>query len=341
MPVFSHHQTMLSRAVMLGLLLTSAFGMQPANGHEYHALIKAKKYAEAERSIGARLALDANNADALVAKTDLILAQARSAHLERLDRLDEALTLAQRCVEHHPNLSQCHEALGSVLGVKAEKGGMMAGISSLGTIRDSLRKAIELDPKNVRAASSLLTFYLEVPGLMGGSHAKAKDLILETRKNSPAAAALFQAQFDLKEENLEKARVGALAVNTATMPAIAQLQHDLLLRIGQGLIKDNKLPDGEKVFREITQRFPDSAPAWLGLGKALQEQGKHKEALPQLEKSLNIDASGAVFYRLGKAWQAVDDKAKAISFFEKALAFTPGLGKKTRADAQEQLKTLK
>lgn len=176
---------------------------------------------------------------------------------------------------------------------------------------------------------------------MGGSQAKAKELILETQQFNPAAAALFQARFDLKGDNVEKARTAALAQNTRAMPVIAALQHELLLQIGQHLHKDNKLAEAETLYRETTQRFPHSAPAWLGLGRSQQELGKHKEALPQLEKSLSINATSAVFYRLGKAWQASGDKAKALVFFEKALAFTPELGKKARADAQEQLKTLK
>ncbi|MEN9865735.1 MAG: hypothetical protein RL748_1325 [Pseudomonadota bacterium] len=181
MRIFFSPQSIMSRTVMLGLVLASGFGMPSANGHEYNALIKAKKFAEVERAISARLAVDANNADALIAKTDLILAEAKSGRLE----------------------------------------------------------------------------------------------------------------------------------------------------------------EAEKVLREAILRAPDSAAAYLGLGKALQEQGKHKDALPHLEKSLSIDASAAVFYRLGKAWQASGDKAKSIFFFERALAFTPELGKKTRADAQEQLMALK
>lgn len=339
MTVLSHQTSRIRRTITASLLIAPLFtpllGMQSAQAHEYSALIKARKYAEVERAIGAKLATDANYADALVAKVDLILVEGKVA------RLDEGVKLAEQCIASHPKNSECHEALGNVLGTKAEKGGMMAGISSLGKIRDAFKKALELDPRNFNAANSLMTFYLEVPGLMGGSNSKAKDVIAETQKVNPAVASLLQAKFDLKDEKIEKAKNNVLAVNSSGNPAIAQLQNEIAVEIAQSFVKEKKFVEAEKMFREVIQRFPDSSVAYLGLGRSLQEQGRVKEALPQLEKSLSIEITGAALYRLGKTWQALGDKAKAASFFEKALAFNPALGTKTRADAEEQLKLLK
>jgi len=323
------------RAGLVALLLTSLFSMQAAQGHEYTPLIKAKKYAEVERAVSSKLAANANDADALLAKIDLILIETKAT------RFDEGVKIAEQCIAGNPKNSECHEALGNVLSAKAEKGGIMPGISSIGKIRDSYKKAIELDPKNFNAASSLMSFYLEVPGLMGGSNSKARELILETKKLSPEVAKLLQAKFDLKDGDMDKARSGALSVDASATPAAAQLQPAILVEIGLALIKEKKFSDAEKVFRETTQRYSDSSAAYLGLGRSLQEQGKLKEALPQLEKSLSIDATAAVLYRLGKTWQALGDKTKAIASFEKALAFTPLLSPKARADAEEQLKALK
>ncbi|PRC91152.1 hypothetical protein [Solimicrobium silvestre] len=46
MNIFSDHQTIVEGSAVAVLLLLPAFGMQSAYGHEYTALIKAKKYAE-------------------------------------------------------------------------------------------------------------------------------------------------------------------------------------------------------------------------------------------------------------------------------------------------------
>ncbi len=332
---FYKQASVIRRGIMAGLLLTPLLGMQSILAHEYSALVKARKYAEVERAINSKLATDANYADAMLAKIDLILIEANVA------RLDEGVRLAEQCIASNPKNSECHEALGNVLGIKAEKAGMMAGMNSQGKIRDAFRTALVLDPKNFSAASSLMTFYLEVPGLMGGSNSKAKDLVAEIQKVSPAAASLLQAKFDLKEENFEKAKRGVWAADHGGNVVVAQLQNEIAVEIAQTLVKNKKFVEAEKMFRDVIQRFPESAVAYLGLGRSLQEQGKVKEALPPLEKSLSMEVTGAVFYRLGKTWQALGDKTKAVAFFEKAWAFTPALSAKTRADVQEQLKLLK
>lgn len=335
MKIFTHR---LSRIHSLGsvlLLLTTLQGLPSAHAHEFSALIKAKKYAEVERLVATRLAADAHNADALVAKVDLILVDVKAS------RLDEGVKIAEQCIASNPQNSECHEALGNALGVKAEKGGLMSGISSLVRIRDTFKRALELDPKNFTAANSLMTFYLEVPGLMGGSNSKAKDVIADMQKVSPAVASLLQAKFDLKDEKLEKARSGVLAVGSNSNPVITQLQNEIATEIAQTLINEKRIVDAEKMFRDLVQRFPESAPVHLGLGRSLQEQGKAREALPALEKSLSIEATAAANYRLGKTWQALGEKAKAVSYFERALSFTPALGKKARADAEEQVRLLK
>jgi len=114
----------------------------------------------------------------------------------------------------------------------------MSGVSSLGQIRDSFKKALELDPSNFRAAGSLVTFYLEVPRLLGGSPSKAKDVITELNKVQPLAANLLQARFDLKDDNPEKARTGAMSVHVSGPPALIELQNEILLQIAQSYVAE-------------------------------------------------------------------------------------------------------
>ncbi|MFZ6816726.1 tetratricopeptide repeat protein [Undibacterium sp. Ji22W] len=316
-------------------LLLSVSSLQMSQAHEYEALIKAKKYAEVEKSISSKLSTEPNNPDALVARTELILIEGKES------RLDEAVKLAEQCIAANPKNSECQEALGNTLGTKAMRGGVMSAISYVGKIRDSFKKAIELDPSNFSARSSLMQFYLQAPSFVGGGTGKAKDFIVETIKYSPAAGALLQASLDLHEENIERATSVALAVNTSNSEALAKHQRNVLSSIGHALINDKKMTEAEKIFRELCNRFPDSSLGFYGLGKALQEQGKAKDALPFLEKSVVIDASANALYRIGKAWQTLGDKVKAIAAYEKALSFKPELSKKIKSEVEDHLKALK
>lgn len=325
----------VSRSVACALLLTAFSGLQPVKAHQYSMLLDAKKYAEVETAVAAKLALEPNNADALVANIDLILLQGN------IKRFDDAANMAEQCIRQHPKNSECHEALGNVLGSKAEQGDIMAAMGSLGTIRDAFEQAIALDPANYNATVSLLEFYLEVPGLMGGSTSSAKKLIRSTQQTNPEMAKLLQAKFDLSDEDVAKASAGALAVNTSNNATLLKLQRDLLMDIGLRLNREKQFSDAEKIFAAVIQRHPDIAPAYLGLGRALLEQGKAADALPTLESALRINATAAVHYRLGQTWQALGDNTKAVSAFEQALVFTPALSEKAREDVEKQLTALK
>ena len=48
-----------------------------------------------------------------------------------------------------------------------------------------------------------------------------------------------------------------------------------------------------------------------------------------------------IFYQIGQSWQALKEKTKAVSAFEKYLWFKAGLAKKQKTDAKEQLEALK
>lgn len=316
-------------------LIAALLACNIVSAHEYDALLKAKKYAEVEKAVAAKLASEPNNPDALLAKTDLILIEGKES------RLDEASKYAEQCISAHPKNSECHEALGNVLGTKAQKGGVMSAISYVGKIRDSFKKAIELDPNNFSARYSLMQFYLQAPSFVGGGNGKAKDLVVETIKFSPAAGALLQASLDLQDDNIDRATSGALAVNTSNSEALARQQRNILASIGHAQVSEKKYVEAERIFRELTQRFPDAVHGYFGLGKTLQEQGKAKDAIPLLEKAMTIDASAAVFYRLGKAWQLLGDKVKALAAFEKALNFRPELPKKTKSEVEDLIKSLK
>lgn len=306
-----------------------------ADAHEYEPLLKAKKYLEVEKAVAAKLATEPNNADALVAKTDLILIEGKDS------RLEEATKIAEQCINTNPKNSECHEAFGNVLGTKAMKAGVMSAMAYVGKIRDAFKKAIELNPSNFSARSSLLQFYIQAPSFVGGGTSKAKDLIVDTIKISPAAGALFQANLDLADDNYQRAMTAALAVNPNGNEELAKIHRSVLSNVGHVLINEKKFTDAEKVFAETAQRYPDSSIGSFGLGKNLQEQGKQKEAIPHFEKAINVDPTAAAYYRLAKAQQTVGDKAKAIGNFEKAINLRPELPKKMRSDAEDQIKNLK
>jgi tetratricopeptide (TPR) repeat protein len=317
------------------LILAGALGVllsAQAGANEYSALLKTRKYAEVERIANARLAQEPANADALVAKSEAIVSGGR---------LEEAVKLGEQCVAAHPQVSNCHLALGNALGTKAMSAGIMSAMGYAGTIRDSFKKAVELDPQNMDARFSLLQYYMSAPSIVGGGSSKAQALAAQTASVNPEAGKLMLARLDASDDKFAKAEATVLAMPVSGNEAVADGQRDLMINLGNKYLSDKKYADSERMFREAMKRFPDSDGALYGVARVQQEQGKHREAIAGLEQAIAMYSRAAPFYRIGQSQHALGDKAKAVAAYEKALSFKSGLSPKMKADAEDQLKALR
>ena len=317
------------------ILSTSLILCASAGAHEYSALIRAKKFTEVERAIALRLQADPNYADALIAKSALILIDGKDG------QFDEAQSLAEKCIAAHPERSECQEAFGNVVASKILNNGLLSAIGSAGKVRDAFVKAVELDPKNFNARYSLLQFYLQAPSIAGGGKSKAQNLVVETMKVSPAAGSLLQAAVDLTDEKYARAEAAALAVNVEGMEALLDMQRGVLTTLGHTYLKNKNYAEAERLFKDVHQRFPENGAGNYGIGRLLQEQTKFKEAIGFFEKANVVDSTAYAYYRIAQCLQSLKENAKAVMAFEKALSARPGLAKKVRADVESQIKSLK
>ena len=316
-------------------LLAVLIAVQPASASEYKSLMKAKKFAEAERAASAKLVQQPADAEAMAARSDAILAGGNEA------RIEEAVKQSERCVAANAASAACHLALGKALGSKAMHGGMMSAMGYAGTIRDSFKKAVELDPHNLDARFSLLQFYMMAPGFMGGGTGKAEALAADTAPVNAEAARLMQGSVDLAAGKLAKAEAAALAARPGADDELLDQQENLMVNLAIKYGGEKKFADAERLLRDAAKRFPDSdnPPYWIARGQ--QEQGKHREALSGLEQLVAKSPKPHILYRIGQSQQALGDKAKAMAAYEKALAAKSGMSKKMRSDAEDQLKALK
>jgi tetratricopeptide (TPR) repeat protein len=313
----------------LGVLLSTH-----AAANEYASLLKTHKYAEVERVAGARLAQDPANAEALIAKSEAVLSGGPA-------RLEEAVKLGEQCVAAHPQVSNCHLALGNALGSKAMSAGIMSAMGYAGTIRDEFRKAVELEPQNMDARFSLQTYYMQAPAIVGGGSGKARALAEQTASLNADAAKVMMARLDAADDKLAKAEAAVLSMATSGNEAVADGQRDLLVNLGNKYLSDKRFADSERIYREAQKRFPDSEAAVYGLARVRQEQGKHREAIAGMEQATAMNQRASTYYRIGQSQQALGDKAKASAAYEKALSFKTGMSSKMKSDAEAQMKVLK
>ena len=314
------------------IALLAAFPAMAAG--EYSALLRDHKFAEADKAASARLAKEPANPDALVARSRAVMS---------LDdtRLDEAIALAQKCVAAHPANARCHVALGQAMGTKAMSGGMSEGLALAGQIRDAFKKAVELDPASIDARFALLDYYIMAPFVVGGGTGKAQTLARDSASISPELSKLMQAKVDIKEGNLDKAEANALAAKPGTSEELRERQDEVLAAVAANALRDKKFADAERVLREGMKRYPDSFTQHYFMARTLQDQGKHREAVPFFEQSLEKSQRPYAHYRMAKSLQAIGDKTRAASAFDRALTYKAGLSKNMRDDATAQLKSVR
>ena len=306
-----------------------------AEANEFSGMLKAGKFIEAERAADASLAAEPNNPDALIAKSRAILEAGPAT------RIELAVHLGEQCVATYPQRSNCHVAYGNALGAKAINAGIMSAIGYAGRIGDAFRKAVELNPNNLDARFALLQFYMQAPYVVGGGSGKARDLATRTAIVSPDASRLMMAMLDMSDDAYAKAEAAVLAVHPAGNEMLGDHQERILFVLGSKYLSDKKYIDSAHIFQELVKRYPNCEWGPYGLARLDQEQGKYREAIGGYERALALTPRPMIHYQMARAWQALNDKPKSIAAFERALAFTWGLSKKLRDDAQDQLRMLK
>jgi tetratricopeptide (TPR) repeat protein len=302
-----------------------------ASDQEFKALIKERKFAEAEKLANERVAKDPKDDTAWW-------------YLARFGAGDQAkrgalIPQLEKCVADLPMSAKCHHALGVVYGSAALSAGVVNGIKYAGRIKDMFLKAVELDPASFEARRDLNMFYLQAPGIAGGSVRKAKANADAHAKWHAQQSQILRAEILTYEKDFEMAErtLSTLQPASGDEQTIAAAQA-AWNNLGFALIGDRKHAQAVALFERRVATNPDSVSAHLGLGRAHLESGAVDAAIAALEKALALDARAAAHYRLGIAYQAKGDKAKAVAALQKFITYGSG---RALEDAKARLETLK
>lgn len=98
---------------------------------------------------------------------------------------DEALKYYEKLKKADVKNANYHYKFGGVLGMKAREGSRFAALGLLGDLENAFLTAASLDPKHVDCRWALVEFYLQVPGILGGSERKAEKCAAELVVISP------------------------------------------------------------------------------------------------------------------------------------------------------------
>lgn len=246
-----------------------------------------------------QLQRDNKLSDAVAAATQLAATYPQEAEAHALlgtmlmsqDQPEPAVKAYERAVELDASNSELRRRLGDAYGFSAQKAGLFSKLGWAKKCLAAYQKAVELDPKNIRAHESLLGFYQQAPSVVGGGMDKA----------------YAQAE-EIKKLDGDRGRL-----------AYAQLY-----------VSEKKFTEAFTLFEEVLANQPENYNALYQIGRLAAASGERIDrGIEALRKALTLSpATGAppheaAHWRLGMLLEKKGDKTAARENYEAALKLNP------------------
>lgn len=161
----------------------------------YDALIQQGHYKQARELLEKALAVNPRDAHVLMQLAFVKL---------QFNEVDPATQLAEQAVREQPNEAQTHAILADCYGQKADAAGIFKGLPLVRAFREEADAALAIDPKNYEALHSYMLFYLEAPGIAGGSKTKAEQMVDRIARVDAAKGILARAEIAVQENHFEQ-----------------------------------------------------------------------------------------------------------------------------------------
>lgn len=173
---------------------------------------------------------------------------------------DTAISYYKNLVTAEETNANYHFKYGGAMGMKAMSISKIRAISYIGDIKNELEQAAHLDAKHIEARWALIEFYIQLPGILGGSENKALGYAEELGKIS------------FVDKYLAK---GYIAEYT------------------------DRPKDAERYYKKAIE-VGGSPHTYEKLSNLYEKSNKPKEALNTVSESLNIHKRNQLNYQIGK-----------------------------------------
>jgi tetratricopeptide (TPR) repeat protein len=257
-----------------------------------------------------------NDANAWVALTRARL-QAKQA--------EKAIDAAGKATALGPKNAQAFYWLGNAYGNRIGEVGMLSKMTMAPKLRDAFEQAVKLDPTLIDARSSLIEFYLQAPGAIGGGIDKARAQATAIARYDRAQGLMAQGRIALHEKKPTEA-LKAYEQAYALKPNDAQLRLSLIL----GYQEAKRWKDAYAMAKQWTVDEPKKAKPWYQIGRIAAESGQYlPEGEAALRTYLKLGREGNdpepkhARYRLGQVLAKAGRKDEARAELQAALKIDP------------------
>lgn len=286
---------------------------------QWESLHEAGKFTELERQALARLKTHPADAEARAALVlGLSLADPADAQ-----RLEAGAQQAKLCTEQHPNMAVCHLAAAQNLGLQMLNMGMAKAMRSIGTLKDLWLRTLELEPTSFTARVQLAKLYVTLPGIMGGSTSKAKELEAAVRSSQPETARIIRVHILAEAKQWGEMEAELRALKPSQDSALQEEVREATMQLALEYLKGGKdLAKAKSLYETLQRDQPGRAAGFYGAARVHAAQGQADEAIRLFERAKTL--AGADDYpidqRLGDTLLAKGDKAQAKLVYERFVA---------------------
>lgn len=232
----------------------------------------------------------------------------------------ELLARTQDCVRGKPQSARCQNLWGVLIAARLMEEIDLSALGAIGQMREHFENAVTLAPQDYAMRHDLQAFYLAVPGVLGGSHRKARAQADALSGIDPPRAALLRAEIAISDKDFDAAESLLAGVQPGADPGLAGDLQAVQVDLGTALLEADDAAGARAWFERLLQRHPKSPEFHVGLGRALMASKQAAAAESAFERALQLDARTHVQHRLAAAAEAAGDEAKAIQAWQRVLA---------------------
>jgi tetratricopeptide (TPR) repeat protein len=274
-------------------------------------LVDARSYDAARTMLEQIVRRDGGDAEARFHLGRLLMG-----HFKDLDAAEEQL---EKAVELADRNAEYHFTLGNLYGSQAQVVSIFSKMSYAGKVKTEFLRAVELDPGSIQYRTALMEYYLQAPGIVGGSVEKAREHAAELLKRSPYDGHLALARvaaYDKDEKLAEQEYRNASKQN----PSRWQAYH----RLGYLYMNQKRVDDAIGQFREYARVAPGDGNSWDSLGEGLFAKESYSEALEQFARASSVSPAWATpIYHMARCYDRMSKPAEALDHYRKFLSMKP------------------
>lgn len=234
------------------------------------------------------------------------------------NKVDDAADYFEEAIDKNEAVAEYHNWYGNALGRIAQNANVVRQGMLAPKMKSAWEKAVKLNPRYIDPRQSLIQFYLQAPGFMGGSVDKAKEMAKEIIKVKPGEGHRQMGNIYLHEKNnveAEKEFIAMAKVDPAMAPGLANFY-----------ISQKQYQKAFDLFEEDLKKNPENMLTVYQIGRASAISGQQldrgeaclKKYLTYTPKPEEPSHGGANM-RLAQIQEKRGNKAEAKKLYEAAL----------------------